>query len=118
MWSRWPTSGLRSGSTTGIWRQLAALDAMVMWLILSGWLVASLRAIVRPAPLRLALLVYVGLAGLSVAIAVANVGTPYRLSLQVLFPAVLPATEGWAFLRARALARQMRAVAPRLEPSM
>jgi len=95
-----PTDWLQPGETTGVGRQLAALDAVVLWLLVPGLAVGALASFARPTPMRVALCLYVVLVALTMGIAVANFGTLFRLRMQVLLPAVLIAVDGWSIIRA------------------
>ncbi|MHB8620075.1 MAG: hypothetical protein ACYDAG_10995 [Chloroflexota bacterium] len=93
-----PRQWFQPGGSTGDARYLAAVDAVMLWLVLPGLLVGLLHAIYRPKAVRVALAVYVVVLGFALGFAVTNFGTLFRLRLEVILPAVILAADGWALL--------------------
>jgi len=100
-----PGQWLHPGSTTGPARYLAALDAVMLWVLAPGLVASMIRLVREPHGARLMILLYLVFLGFSLGLAVSNFGTLFRLRLQGILPECVLAADGWVLIVSSGLER-------------
>ncbi len=101
LFSPLPSEWQSPGGRTGLFKQLAAVEALLIYVLVLPLAVAGCLAIASGRPDRLLILVFVGLAAAGLALTVVNLGTLVRLRLALLLPAMALVGLGCQWLQER-----------------
>lgn len=96
-----PSEWLSPGGHTGLFKQLAAVEALLMCMLVLPLAAAGCLAIASGRPDRLLVLVFVAVTGVGLALTVVNLGTLVRLRLALLLPAMALVGLGCQWLQER-----------------
>ncbi len=93
-----PSEWRSVGNSIGPLRYLANIEDAFLWLSLPGLLVALVASFIRPRGAMPILALYVLFLGLALGFVVSNLGTLFRLRLQILLPAFILSLDGWTMI--------------------
>ena len=93
-----PAQWFRSGAGTGSAAEFSAVDAVLLWILMPGLIVSLAEVLRHPTRSNLAVAFYIVGLGLLFGLAIPNLGTIFRLRLQIVMLGAIFAVHGWVSL--------------------
>ena len=104
LFSPFPSEWLQAARTTGVFKAFAGVESVMMWALLLPLVIGGVVAACSGRMESVLLLTWVGICASFIAIAIANLGTLFRLRLEFLMPGMVLVGGGLEWLRSRLLA--------------